>query len=856
MRSKMSLLGRGRRWFVMALAVIVAGVAAPSAVAQDLHARVSFDSGGAMVKGAADEDWSYATVNTMVMPGDTLWVDEQGTLEVEMSGGTFLRMADGSKADIVSLPPSGVVKGWTGAFYVQRVARSSGSVIFQSPVADMHVQNDTQARVDVLTNGATTVSVRWGAVTIRTPGGQDTILQSGQRSYIDPGYLPSAPEPFDAQEEDAFDSWSRERARLLVVGLEAVPATVSQSAPLGAADLSTYGDWVTIDNDYYWRPTVVEDYVPYRYGHWGYAPSIGYSWVGDYPFGYITSHYGRWRHHPSYGWCWRYGNVWGPAWVASYRVGPNFVWCPLDPWDRPVVYGDSYYVGGLQFSAFASSYVSADYLFYGGHYINPFQMSIVHGVPTTQINIWNINIGSHRPHFPYPDRNIPVRDYAPRRAIRGPMALEREGTLARGRVERLESAVGRQRFETATPGGRRSVRTPDQPGVREARERSVRLAPEAASVTPETRGRRLATTDIGGVRERGRSVDRGPSAPGGRIEPGESPRGGGIDRGRGGEPSVRDRSVRQAPDAGVGGVPTERSPGGRDRAIRRMEETPGAPSSEPRSIAPDETPSIRGRSEGGGVRERSMREPVDVGGPERSAPSRGRGGPEGPSIRRSEPSEPGAGRSIRGGEPSGPMEAPAPRSVETPRRPEAPSPRSIEAPRRPEAPSPRSIETPRRPEAPSPRSIEAPRGPEAPSMRTPSHGRSSMRTEPQLPSRPDVISRGAPSPRSVEPPRAQARQSMPTQVTPRSMRSAPTPSAPQILRPAPQISRPSMPAPQMRQAPSAPRQSMPAPSPRMSAPNRGSVAPSAPMGGGTSRGSGGDRGGSIRGGGGRSTRGR
>ncbi|HUW61632.1 MAG TPA: DUF6600 domain-containing protein [Candidatus Bathyarchaeia archaeon] len=785
MRAKTSLSSTGRRWLLMALAVIVAGVAAPSAVAQELHARVSFDSGGAMVKGAADEDWSYATVNTMIMPGDTLWVDEQGTLEVEMSGGTFLRMADGSKADIVSLPPSGVIKGWTGAFYVHRVARSSGSVIFQSPVADMHIQSDTQARVDVLANGATTVSVRWGAVTIRVPGGQDTILQTGQRSYIDPGYLPSLPEPLDTDQEDSFDAWSRERARLLVVGLEVVPAAVTKSAPLGAADLSAYGDWVTIENDYYWRPTVVADYVPYRYGHWGYAPSIGYSWVGDYPFGYITSHYGRWRHHPTYGWCWRYRDVWGPAWVASYRVGPNFAWCPLDPWDRPVIYGnDFYYVGGLRFSAFASSYVSADYLFYGGGYINPFQMSLIHGVPRSQINIWNINIGSRRPHFSYPDRSIPVRDYAPRRAIRGPMALKREGTLARGRVERLESAVGRQRFETARADVRRNVRTPEQSSSREARARSVRLTPEAASVTPETRGRRLATTDIGGIR----------------------------DRGRGGEPSVRDRSVRQAPNSGVGGVPTQRSLGGRERSIRRMQETPRAPSSGPRSIAPDETPTIRGRGAGGGVRERTTREPVDLGA-QPSAPSRGRGGTESPSIRRSEP--------------SGPVAEPSPR------RTEAPSPRAIEAPRRTEAPSVRSTEPPSRSETPSVRSS------------SPSRGRSSIRVAPQSPSRSNIISRSAPSPRSVEPPRAM-----------RSVPSAPAPSTPRISRPAPQVSRPSMPAPQVRQAPSAPRQSMRAPSPRMRAPNRGSIAPSAPTGGGISRGSGGDRGGAIRSGGGRSVRGR
>jgi hypothetical protein len=580
---------------------------------------------------------------------------------------------------------------------------------------------------------------------------------------------------------------------------------------------------------------VVTDYVPYRYGRWGYVPTIGYNWVGDYPFSYVTSHYGRWRHHPSYGWCWRYRDVWGPAWVASYRVGPNFVWCPLDPWDRPVVWGnDYYYVGGLQFGVFATSYVPADYLFYGGHYINPFHSSIGYGIPRNQINIWNINFGSHRPHFPHPDRSMPVRDYAPRRSIRGPMALEREGTLARGRVERLESSVGRQRFETTTDTTHRSIRTPGQQATtREARSRSVRLTPEAASVTPEARGRRLATTDIGGIRERARTVDRAPSADGGRVEPG------GVGRTRGSEPAIRDRSITETPDDG-GGVPTERSRGSRDRSIRGADDTPDAPSAEPRSTTPDRTPSFRSRDDSDRPRERTVREPVDGGSREPSGPSRTRGGDDTPSFRRNEPSGPSS------------------RSTDTPRRPEPPSIRS---------------EPPQRSEEPSRRSVEVPQRSGEPSTRTPSRGRSSVRIDSLRTGPSDVITRAPSSQqRSIEAPRAQARQSMPPQsvprqsapqqstrqyapqqsapqAAPRSMRSAPSapaPSAPRMSAPAPQMSRPSV---------EAPRQQMPSPSPRMSAPSRSnSIAPSAPMGGGSSRGDGGSRGGI--GGGGRSTRGR
>ena len=59
-----------------------------------LHARISFDSGGSLVRGTDDADWSFAKTNSLILPGDTLWIDKEGTLETEFSSGTFLRVAD------------------------------------------------------------------------------------------------------------------------------------------------------------------------------------------------------------------------------------------------------------------------------------------------------------------------------------------------------------------------------------------------------------------------------------------------------------------------------------------------------------------------------------------------------------------------------------------------------------------------------------------------------------------------------------------------------------------------------------------------------------------------------------------
>jgi len=462
---------------------VLCGLACLTAAGEDfLHARVSYDAGDGMIKGRDDADWSYATINTIVLPNDTLWVDKNGTLELEMSGGSFLRMADASKVDIEMLPPSGRLRGWHGSFYVQRTARSTGSIEFDTPVSMVDVNQDSMVRIDIVAEGGTTVSVRWGSATVRCQAGGDVVLNAGQRSYVDPGYLPSEPTAFNPNVEDDFDTWNRERARLLAEGEERIPKKAPiDRTPIGVRDLSPYGEWVEVESVYYWRPTVVVDYVPYRYGRWSYVSGAGYCWVESYPFSYVTTHYGRWRYTTRYGWVWTYRGTWGPAWVSAVHYGPHFVWTPLDPFDRPcTVVGGTFAVGRAHFGLYASSYCLADDLLMGSCYVRPVTPVIVRSVPVTQVTVWNINIGSsHGHHHDFArDARLEVRDYAPRRVIRGYDALPSRDP-AHARIATLESSLGRQEF-AAHRGG-------------PPRERAASVRPEGAaplrnvSVAPEIR---------------------------------------------------------------------------------------------------------------------------------------------------------------------------------------------------------------------------------------------------------------------------------------------------------------------------------------------------------------------------------
>ncbi len=462
------------------------------------HGRVSFADASALVKGTSEDEWSFATLNSLVLPGDTLWAVESGVVEIEFSAGSILRMADGSKLDVTSLPPAASLRGWNGSFYIHRMADSAGTVQFESPVAAISVDADSQVRVDILSEGSTTVTVRWGRAVINAEGVNPVVVGQGKRSFIDPGFAPSTPLPFDRNIEDDFDSWNRERARLLVLGNERSPivSASSQVAPMGAADLNSYGEWIYTDNDYYWRPTYVDDYVPYRNGYWNYEPSHGHVWIGSYPFSYTTSHYGYWDYHDTYGYLWHHDGYWSPGHVAALRYGDYFVWSPINRYGHAIHHGSDYWsVGGLNFSTYGTSYAYAHDVLGGPHQVYGYG----HGrgnfgnVVADDIYIWNIDINSsghsgNRPN-PYGDSNLRVRDYEPRRVMRGPSSAGKNGLSARAQVASLRSTQSRDQFRvrgSAASSVRKPTRTANAAQDRTAHIRTNRVQSGTTSTSRNT----------------------------------------------------------------------------------------------------------------------------------------------------------------------------------------------------------------------------------------------------------------------------------------------------------------------------------------------------------------------------------
>jgi hypothetical protein len=468
--------------------LITAGLLLAVAVyagAQDVeHGRISYVDNDGLIRGLSDEEWSVAQQNSLVMPGDSIWADEQGIMEVEVSGATFVRLADKSRMEVVAMPPATHVRASTGSFYVHRLRHSEGDVVFETPVGSIMIENNSQVRVDVLEEGSTTVTTRWGNATIRTADGLSVRVPSNKQVFIDPGYAPSSPVSFDRNVEDAFDTWNRERSRRIAKNSSStkIARVGNYAAPIGTYDLEDYGEWVVVDNSSYWRPTVV-DYIPYRSGRWSYVPNHGHVWVGHQPFTYVTSHHGYWKHHHRHGWIWSYHKTYSPAYVASVYHNGTFIWAPLSRHGDAVHISGSYFTaGGFHFSIGYSSYSHSRYVLSGHHHhvhsLN--HHTSYHHHKYYDAHHWN-HYDTHSRHY----RNRPhrikhhsgERHYRPNHKMRGPSEVQLAGGRiynARTRAGQLDARSSKYEFKSVLLNtNRKSHRTPTQRVERKASVRPI-----------------------------------------------------------------------------------------------------------------------------------------------------------------------------------------------------------------------------------------------------------------------------------------------------------------------------------------------------------------------------------------------
>ncbi len=325
---------------VGALLLLSAGAALadpPSRVA-----RLAYVGGPVSFAPAGDDNWSNASLNRPLVPGDRVWTEPGARDEIQL-GNAALRMGNSTLVTLLSMDDRNAQLQLSQGrlnLHVRRL-RPGESMEIDTPNLALAIRAPGDYRIDVDPQGGTTaVLVRRGQADVYGDG--NAYRLDDAQGYRFAGTDLRSAEPLAQVYDDDLDRWAAERDRH-----HEHARSVRYVSPelIGADDLDDQGDWRS-DPQYgnVWVPThVSRDWAPYRDGHWSWIDPWGWTWVDDAPWGFAVSHYGRWAHSRDQ-WCWvpaapRAQPVYAPALVAFIAAGfaPQYererpvAWFPLAP---------------------------------------------------------------------------------------------------------------------------------------------------------------------------------------------------------------------------------------------------------------------------------------------------------------------------------------------------------------------------------------------------------------------------------------------------------------------------------------------------------------------------------------------
>ena len=314
-------------------------------------ARVSLIKGDVSMERGDSNEWVAVTVNTPLVPGDTIATGPGSHAEVQLDYSNVVRLADNAELKIADLNDSRIqlqVARGTVDLAVFK-GNQATSEIDTPNVAVQPLQEGTY-RIDVNSNELSLVTVRDGQAQISTPQGS-TNISAGQQITVEGAQTPQY-QIVDARPLDDWDNWNRDRNGVIN---SAQNYSHVNRYYTGAQDLDAYGRWTYVPGyDWCWTPYVNAGWVPYSYGRWAWEPFYGWTWVSYDPWGWAPYHYGRWFYYGS-SWCWWPGYVtpfyrplWAPAYVSFIGFGYGYYhfsfgfgygyrsigWCPLGPRDE------------------------------------------------------------------------------------------------------------------------------------------------------------------------------------------------------------------------------------------------------------------------------------------------------------------------------------------------------------------------------------------------------------------------------------------------------------------------------------------------------------------------------------------
>jgi hypothetical protein len=336
-----------RRIFLFALAACLAGALAWSNPQDDSYtriARLSHLEGHVSFQHGSDVDWSVASINLPIEPGDRIYTGTDGRAEIEFDDGSALRMAENTDIEFLALKQNLVQMRMLLGLSTLTVYRDLDFEI-DTPAAAFNTLREGVYRFDVVESGNTDAIVRKGELEAASNEFLKR-LRAGELLHISPGGRNPEMSLYDRRDE--WDEWNdRRNADIRVYGNQRY---LPDQVYIGASDLYRHGRWMNVDTyGTVWVPSGVDAaWAPYSVGRWCYRPFYGWTWVSYEPWGWLPYHYGRWYRNSLYGWCWIPGpafsfNFWSPGLVSFYRGSGWVSWCPLGP-------GDYYDIGNYHYN--------------------------------------------------------------------------------------------------------------------------------------------------------------------------------------------------------------------------------------------------------------------------------------------------------------------------------------------------------------------------------------------------------------------------------------------------------------------------------------------------------------------------
>jgi hypothetical protein len=317
----------------------------------------SADSGATILRANTESGESdRASVNAPLFPGDLLRTADGQRVEVQLAGGSMVRIDTGADVLFQSMPnPSAKFQDNTviglkaGVIRVTSRLAEKEEFRIDTPDASVYLLGEGEFRIAAGDRNGTRVESLRGVAEV--VGNEASVLvRGGMGTAVVAGSAPGTPRAHSALASDGFDRWCAARddayrAHDHDVNLEQ-PRDVPDEVRPYYGELSAQGSF-DVDPDYgvVWYPTgVSSDWRPYYDGYWSYGPG-GYFWVSNEPWGWAPYHYGCWQWTSRHRWCWVPGHVFAGAWVSWSWGSLSVGWAPLDFWGGAAWIGGPLYAG-------------------------------------------------------------------------------------------------------------------------------------------------------------------------------------------------------------------------------------------------------------------------------------------------------------------------------------------------------------------------------------------------------------------------------------------------------------------------------------------------------------------------------